>query len=308
MGNVLIFCTLSPSTKAQIFGPFAQTEHSTETQILSNGRAGHTIDRASVGRMPVLSSTAVAAKVSTQLSDVVVTDALIQMQATHQNSFQKHNQTATQETLLHSPLTHKTEIHKYTPVTPIKVEKLIYYLKGYNGATFLIEGFQSGFHLGYTGPSTTSVSPNLKSCNEYPHIVAEKIQKEVLLGGVKGPFSVQPFPNMKISPIGIVPKKSPGQYRLIQHLSYPNGQSVNDFIDNEFSSVQYTTFDDAINCLLKVGQGCLMAKTDIDSAFRLMPLHPSDHPLLGFRFQHKIYSDTCVPFGASSSCSLFRVL
>ena len=49
-----------------------------------------------------------------------------------------------------------------------------------------------------------------------------------------------------------------------------------------------------------------MAETDIDSAFRLIPVHPSDHPLLGFQFNGHFYYDSCLPFGASSSCALFE--
>ena len=107
------------------------------------------------------------------------------------------------------------------------------------------------------------------------------------LGRVQGPFGSPPFPYMKISPIGIVPKKTPGQYRLIHHLSCTEGNSVNDFIDKQYSSVQYATFDDAVECVLKVSPNCLMGKTDIDSAFRLLPVHDTDHPLLGFQLTNK---------------------
>ena len=181
----------------------------------------------------------------------------------------------------------------------------MYFLRGYEHKYHIFQGFTHGFKVGYIGPRSSSVTSNLKSCYTYPSIVADKIAKEVQLGRVKGPFGSPPFPYMKISPIGIVPKKTPGQYRLIHHLSCPEGNSVNDFIDKQFSSVQYATFDDAVECVLKVGPNCLMGKTDIDSAFRLLPVHDTDHPLLGFQFNQQIYYDTCVPFGASSSCALF---
>ena len=50
----------------------------------------------------------------------------------------------------------------------------------------------------------------------------------------------------------------------------------------------------------------LMAKTDIDSAFRLVPIHPDDHELLGIMWEGQYYFDTCLPFGASSSCAIFE--
>lgn len=48
-----------------------------------------------------------------------------------------------------------------------------------------------------------------------------------------------------------------------------------------------------------------MAKTDIESAFRLIPIHPDDHSLLGFQFNGRIYYDVCLPMGSSSSCAIF---
>jgi hypothetical protein len=50
----------------------------------------------------------------------------------------------------------------------------------------------------------------------------------------------------------------------------------------------------------------LLAKTDIENAFRLMPITPADHPLLGFTWQGQYYFDKNLPFGCSSSCNLFE--
>lgn len=77
-----------------------------------------------------------------------------------------------------------------------------------------------------------------------------------------------------VSPLGLVPKKDPGQFRLIHHLSYPEGCSVNDGIDPAFCRVVYASFDTALKWVRRCGPGALMAKTDIESAFRLLPLHP----------------------------------
>jgi len=107
-------------------------------------------------------------------------------------------------------------------------------------------------------------------------------------------------------PIGLVSKKSEGEFRLIQHLSYPSGSSVNDYIDKNFARVKYASFDDAVHKLLQLGIRALFAKTDIESAFRLIPIHPSDHDLLGFKFQGQYYYDSCLPMGASSSCAIFE--
>ena len=180
---------------------------------------------------------------------------------------------------LHKPIT-----------TPVKVNNLKKLLLGYPKRDYLITGFQKGFSLGYMGPRKASSSGNLKSCRDHPDVVMQKIATEVKAHRVKGPFPRAPFSDMKISPIGIVPKKVAGQFRLIHHLSFPHGESVNDFIYPSFSSVQYASFDDAVDCLIKLGRHTQMAKTDIDSAFRLIPIIKTDHPLLGFKFGGNFHS------------------
>ncbi|XP_060111191.1 semaphorin-6A-like [Heteronotia binoei] len=49
-----------------------------------------------------------------------------------------------------------------------------------------------------------------------------------------------------------------------------------------------------------------MAKCDIKSAFRLLPVHPDDFELLGFKFEGKFYTDRALPMGCSVSCAAFE--
>ena len=55
---------------------------------------------------------------------------------------------------------------------------------------------------------------------------------------------------------------------------------MNDFIPDQFSSVQYASIGDAITLIKSLGRGCYMAKTDIKSAFRIIPIHPDDWAVL----------------------------
>lgn len=48
-----------------------------------------------------------------------------------------------------------------------------------------------------------------------------------------------------------------------------------------------------------------MAKTDIDSAFRIIPVHPHDYELLGFKWRGQFFYDKCLTMGCSSSCNIF---
>ena len=111
---------------------------------------------------------------------------------------------------------------------------------------------------------------------------------------------------MHISPIGVVPKKEVGQYRLIHNLSYPTDKSINDHIPDEIKTVHYSSIDDAIDIILNVGPNITMAKTDISNAFRIIPIHPHDHAILGIKFNGCIYFDQCLPMGCASTCSIFE--
>lgn len=194
--------------------------------------------------------------------------------------------------------------------TPVNWKVLSNLLHGYDKeiSEYLCSGFHQGFQLNFQGFRDSSDSPNLKSALEFPEIVTAKISKELEAGRIAGPFKEKPFANFKISPIGVVPKKEPGEYRMIHHLSYPrnSGNSVNENIPSEFTRVSYETVDTAVSIINQLGRGAYMSKTDIQSAFRIIPVHPDDYPLLGFKWEGNFYFDKCLPMGAASSCQIFE--
>ncbi|CAJ0941279.1 unnamed protein product [Ranitomeya imitator] len=156
-------------------------------------------------------------------------------------------------------------------------------------------------------PVHNPLSNNLKSAREFPAILHDKLDKEIRAGRFQGPFDAPPFFNLRVSPLGIVPKKEPGKYRLIHHLSYPKGRLVNDGIPDDDTAVSYIPFDRAVEMVRKAGPGALMAKSDIESAFRLLLVHPDCYHLLGAMFENKYYFDTCLPMGCSISCHYFEM-
>ena len=194
--------------------------------------------------------------------------------------------------------------------TPVNWARFSKWLEGYlqEKIDFLISGYQEGFKLGSEGTHCQQTSPNLKSAFDHADFVTNKISEELTKGRIGGPFETMPFSCFKLSPLGVVPKKNPGEFRMIHHLSYPrnSGQSVNENIAEEFISVSYAGIQDAISQIKALGKNCFMAKTDVRSAFRIMPIHPNDYHLLGFSWKGFYYYDKCVPFGASSSCRLFE--
>ena len=61
----------------------------------------------------------------------------------------------------------------------------------------------------------------------------------------------------------------------------PVGLSINDGIDQELSSLKYVSVDDTVRLILDLGLGTLIAKLDIESTYRIVPVHPSVRLLLG---------------------------
>ena len=173
-------------------------------------------------------------------------------------------------------------------------------------ARTLAVGFTKGFRLNYQGARVQRDSKCLPSALRNSNAVRKKLSKEIDAGRVAGPFVERPLPKLQCSPIGIVPKKVPGEFRLIHHLSHPTGSSINDGIPREFCTVEYASFDRAVHLAASNGKGALLAKCDIKSAFRLLPVHPDDFELLGFQFDGKFFFDKALPMGASVSCSLFE--
>lgn len=71
-------------------------------------------------------------------------------------------------------------------------------------------------------------------------------------------------------------------------------------------SLQYATINHAIRHIKTLGRGCWLAKTDIKSAFRIIPVNPTDFHLLRIRWRGMFYYDKCLPMGCRMSCSIFE--
>ena len=180
-------------------------------------------------------------------------------------------------------------------------------LLGYDPAIAarLVQGFATGFSLGCEAVPVGDCVLNLRSCEEAPQVIDRYIESEREAGRIAGPFPIPSPWIQKFSPIGLIPKKSPGTYRVIHHLSFPFGNSVNDYIPRERTAVSYGSIDQAVQ-LISQFQSPYLAKTDIASAFRMIPVSLSDCPLLGFRWRDAAFVDLALPMGCSSSSSIFQ--
>ena len=208
---------------------------------------------------------------------------------------------------------------------------------------FLVEGFSNGFDIGYRGlVIRQSHSTNIPFTIGDKYDMWGKIMKGVKAKRFAGPFDEAPFDNFIQSPIGLV-LKAGNHIRLIFHLPYnfgekDNEQSVNACTPKELCSVKYNDLDTMVeHCLELVREfnnstkgsassensvgstdkgktmpTTFLGKTDLSSAFRVLPLLTSCICWLVMLAQDpsdgkwKYFVDKCLPLGASISCSHYQ--
>lgn len=177
---------------------------------------------------------------------------------------------------------------------------------------FLLRGMTYGFRIGFNRAQKLRPSRcNLKSALEHPTVVKNYLSQEALQQAVLGPFAQQDIKHLGIhvSKFGVIPKKhTPGKWRLIVDLSSPEKRSVNDGIDPTLCSLSYTRVEQVAQAVLELGPGTQLAKIDIKSAYRIIPVHPDDRPLLGMIWEDHVYVDAALPFGLRSAPKLFNAV
>lgn len=198
-------------------------------------------------------------------------------------------------------------------VTPLKSEVWEYYLRDLpdrDCATYVVKGLSQGFRVGfdYAHHSCTSAKRNMLSASQHPEAINDYLRVEVQKRRVLGPVDLTPE-RMQISRFGVVPKgHQTGRWRLILDLSYPEGASVNDGIDPALCSLSYTSVDWAARMVLGTGRGALLAKLDLESAYRMIPVHPDDRHLLGMMWNNELFIDSALPFGLRSAPKVFNAV
>ena len=161
---------------------------------------------------------------------------------------------------------------------------------------YILHGIAEGFRNDWQAPD------KLSSARKNMHSVDHQT-----VGGrgcqvVMGPIDPAAVPGVYVNKIGVIEKNSqPGKWRLIVDLSHPEGRSVTDFISSELCSLQDVRVDDMVRKLQEIECGAEMAKLDVKSAYRNVPIHPDDRHLLGCRGRGRFVVDAALPFGLRSA-------
>ncbi|XP_050973413.1 uncharacterized protein LOC127169819 [Labeo rohita] len=199
--------------------------------------------------------------------------------------------------------------------TPVNISRLSVELLHHPDSLFtdyVLSGLAHGFHPGVVSlPSQSLICPNLHSALTEPEIVDLLVKKEIDANFMIGPYAVPPFPIFRVSPIGVATRKFSGKKRLIIDLSSPHNSpfpSINSLIPLEEFSLHYHDVDQAITLIKDAGRGAWLAKVDITSAFKVMPIHLDFWHLFGIRWKNEFYFAVRLTFGCRSSPKIFDTL
>ena len=183
-------------------------------------------------------------------------------------------------------------------------------------ASYIANGITDGFRIGYSRAVSSvlaSAKRNMRSAYENCSFVEEYIAEELVKGRLVGPIPCDGVSSasqsVHCSPFGVIPKRNrPGKWRLIVDLSSPKHKSVNSGIEPSLCSLKYSGLDEAVALVKSAGRGCLLAKLDLQSAYRVIPVHPDNRSLLAVTWKGDVFLDTALPFGLRSAPNIFSAV
>ena len=180
-------------------------------------------------------------------------------------------------------------------------------LKGDIDRKFILNGIKNGFDIIDVAAEPKPVQcDNHKSAQPGSPLYA-KATKQILHEIGMGNYEVVSEPPDIISPLGVL-EKPDGGIRLIHDCSMPPGQAVNDYSTEEWHQ-RFARVDDAAALIT---EGCFMAKVDIQSAYRHVPISKHSQKVTGLKWQFgskTVYlRDTKLCFGSQMAPGIFHRL
>jgi len=134
------------------------------------------------------------------------------------------------------------------------------------------------------------------------NFIQQQRNEEVALGRWSKPFGKKLLPGMYSSPIGAVPKSTPGKYRLIVDQS-AGPHALNSLIPKSQVKVKLDNIHDLGTALIAVRKKhpkrkLTLFKSDVKSAYRQLPMHPSWQIKQVVSIDGQRYVDRCNTFGS----------
>lgn len=172
---------------------------------------------------------------------------------------------------------------------------------------FLLCGIKNGFDI-----IDSDADPSQARCNNHPSAqpnspLYAKATEQINIEIQNGNYIEIHEPPVIISPLGVIPKPD-GGVRLIHDCSRLQGLSVNDYVSNK-EKHKYSSVDSASKLVHK---GYYMAKVDLKSAYRSVPISTKSQLVTGIRWEFpdktRYFYDCKLPFGSSLAPGIFHRL
>ena len=180
-------------------------------------------------------------------------------------------------------------------------------LEGDVDRAFLLHGISHGFDIVDPNAIPTPVeTPNHKSARPGAPLY-DLATQQVISEIEQGNYLVCIDKPLVVSPFAALPKPD-GGVRLIHDGSQPVGSSMNDYahLDEHY---RFQTIDDAAKLM---APGWYMAKVDLKSAYRSVPISPHSQQFTGLKWQFGggvVYFKDCkLPFGSKLAPGIFHRL
>ena len=196
--------------------------------------------------------------------------------------------------------------------SPLQPEVWQHHLQGFPDPRcpeFILRGLRGGFRIGFNSSlACQSTRRNMHTAYEHPDVVRKYLDREVQLQHLFPLTTGETLAESRMQ-FGVIPKRGQeGKWRLIVDLSSPPELSVNARVTQDLCSISYTSVDVAVKLIQSMGQGTFLAKMDLKEAYRSIPVHPADRPLLAVRWQGMTFVDGALPFGLWSAPKLFSAV
>ena len=162
------------------------------------------------------------------------------------------------------------------------------------------------------------VGRNYPTSESEGHLLADSMNSWIKQNLCIGPYDSDklPFPVIRINPMSVQPKPN-GSGRIVMDFSAPHRDTHEVNIDSDTpislnSSIDKSLFKSSgvstIHVLKQLqywGPGVYFSKMDWRDAYKHVKVHPDDLYLQGVSFMGKVFFETSLVFGTSSSPSIF---
>ena len=174
---------------------------------------------------------------------------------------------------------------------------------------YILQGVREGFHIIDPEELQNIVPAEMENYHSATRKYKKEVEQQILVEINNGRYIPVHSKPVIVSALGAIPKKDPGKVRLIHDCSQPHGEALNDYSFHD--AFQYQTLQDAIDL---ISPGKYLAKVDLESAFRSVGTHPSNHRFTGLKWHFSwddtptYMVDTALMFGARRAPEIFHEL